>query len=621
MKTFAVVGLALAPAFAFAADPLVSPSADAELQPVVVTGTRTPVAETDTLAQTIVIDRAEIERSQAGDVADILRQYAGLEVARSGGPGQQASLFTRGSNSNYTLVLLDGVRVNNGSTGGAALPNINPEMIERIEVVEGPRSALYGSDAIGGVVNIITRKSGPAQIDANVGGGSFGTIQGGAAIRDAGTVDGHAFGFALGAQQQRSNGIPPFAGPLPGSDDNRAFRNRTLNGNAEIQLGGVHLQARAWDAEGNDRYQNETSDPVTFATNGFSPADQDFRNQIFALEASTHLSDNWLSDVTLSRSVDRLAQNQAPDFVRTIRPEADWHNVLTLGQYNRLSFGARAARERVDAVASFGAPIAEAKDTDYGYAQDEFNYGAQHVVAAVNYLHDGAFGERFNWNVEYGFDVLQGTRLIATAGSGFHSPTAEDRFGPGGNPGLQPEKALNYEVGVRQIITTHQNAELRLFRNDVQDLIKYVPPNYTAVNVEHSRNDGLQLDWNYSDTNWTAHVKGIWQDPRDRDTHTQLLRRARSIASAELNRHLGRFDVGGTFYTSSQRHDIDAINFGPTTTGGYGMLDLTAGVRLTRELRFDLRGENVLNHHYQTVSGYNQPGSAVYATLRYSLPL
>ncbi|HZR34271.1 MAG TPA: TonB-dependent receptor [Nevskia sp.] len=617
MKNLAVFGLALAPALSFAD----AASSDTPLQPVVVTATRTPVAETDTLAQTIVIDRAEIERAQATDVADILRYHAGLEVARSGGPGQQASLFTRGSNSAHTLVLIDGVRVNNGSTGGAAFPSIDPEMIERIEVVEGPRSALWGSDAIGGVVNLITRKGGPAQFDANVGGGSFGTVRGGAGIRDSGSLDGHAWGFALGAQQERSNGIPTFAGPLPGSDDNRSFRNRTLNGSGQVELGGVHLEARAWDAEGRDRYQNETFDS-NFNVNGFAPAGQDFQNQAVALEASTHLAGNWLSELTLSRGLDRVAQVEgSPDFVRTIRPEADWHNVLGLGSYNRLSFGLRAARERVDAVSSFGAPIAEAKDTDYGYVQEEFNGFRQHFVAAVNYLHDGAFGERFNWNAEYGYDLLEQTRLIAAAGTGFHAPTAEDRFGPGGNPQLQPEKSLNVELGVKQGLSAHQSVDLRLFRNAVKDLIEYVPPSFTAVNVDHSSNEGVQLDWDYNDANWTANFNGIWQDPRDTDAGAPLLRRARAIASAAVDRRFGRYDLGASFYTSTLRHDVDGITFGNTTTGGYGLLNLTAGMQITRELRFDLRGENVLNHHYQTVSAYNQPGSAVYATLRYSLPL
>lgn len=607
MKTCAVLGLALAPAFAFAADP--SSSSDTDLQGVVVTATRTPVAETNTLAQTIVIDRAQIERVQATDVAQILQQYAGLDIARSGGPGQPVSLFTRGGNSDYTVVLIDGVRTNDGAFGGSPLSYISPAIIERIEVVEGPLSTLYGSDAISGVINIITRKPGPAQLDAEVGGGSFNTVEGGLALRDQGTLDGHRWGVALATQQLHSSGIPTYTG----ADQDSAYRNRTINGSASIELAGVKLEARAWDTDGQSPFLEALSDCEFNPVAGFTACDEKFHNQILALHASSQLTQNWFSELTLSRNENRL-DSEGTGVLRTNRSEADWHNVLSLGDYNRLSFGAFARREHIDVPGS----IHDNEDGDYGYLQDEVNYGRNHAVVAVNYLHAGAFGERFNWNTQYGYDVLDGTRLIATIGTAFHTPTAEDRFSPyGGNPGLQPEKAQDYEVAVKQRIGSYQTADLRLFRTDVRDLISGFPP----VNVGHSRLEGVQADWNYNDENWTAGINGIAQNPRNLDTDSVLIRRARLSLGAQLNRHIGRYDLGAAFYTAGRTQDSNALTFAPTTNGGYGLLDLTAGVRLTRELRFDLRGANVLNHHYQTVSGYNQAGSAVYATLRYALPL
>ncbi|MBL6749647.1 MAG: TonB-dependent receptor [Nevskia sp.] len=615
MKILAVVALAAAPLLAFAADPS---SPEVQLGPVEVTATRTDVPLQRELPETLVVDRAQIERSQATDVADVLRDYAGLEVARTGGPGQPASLFVRGGNSNYTVVLIDGIRANNSSDGSAALNNIVPEMIERIEVVEGPRSTLYGPDAIGGVVNIVTRQPGPAQLDANVGGGSFGTVQGGAGLRGAGRLGDDAWGLSFGAQQQRATGIPAFAGAA----DDVAFRNRTLNGSAQLQVGGVRLEARAWDAEGNTQLQNAVFDPNTFAFTGrFTTTGEDFRHRIFAVQASTHLLPNWLSSLTLSQSEDRLAQNQSSDFVRTVRPEADWHNVVDLTQGNRLSFGLRASRDRVDAL-SFGSAFGEAKDSDYVYLQDEADAGRHHAVGAVSYLNDGGFGKRFNWNAEYGFDLFDATRLIVNAGSAFHAPTADDRFYPfAGNPNLRPEKALVYEAGVRQWLGAGHSLDLRLFRSDVRDLIEYVPPNFTAVNIGHTRSQGLQGGWNYSGGGWTARLGLVWQDPEDRDAHAPLLRRARLSASGAVQRRIGRFDLGAQFYTSGRRHDIGAIDFLPTTDGGYTTFGLSAGVRLLPGLRLDTRLENALNHRYQTAAGYNQPGSAVYATLRYSLPL
>lgn len=608
-----VTASVIVPAVGFAAAP---DQQVAALDPVTVTATRTPVLESDALAPTIVIDRAEIERSQATDVAGILNRYAGLEVTRLGGPGQPASLFIRGGNSNYTVVLIDGVRINDATSGLAPLADISPEMIQRIEVIEGPRAALYGADAIGGVVNIITRQPGPAQLDASLGGGSYNTVSGGAVLRDRGSVGGHAWGAVFDAQQQHSGGFPVYAG----SSDASAYRNRTLNGRGTLDLGGVKLQVRGWDASGNTQYQNLGFAPPSFSFSGFSPVAEDFHHQILALEARSQLTSNWYSSLTFSRSLDQLEQNQSDDFLRTIRPELDWHNVVTVDAHNRVSLGVRANRERVDAL-SFGSVIHEAKDNDYGYLQDELTYGRHHGVLAVNYLHDGAFGERFDWSAEYGYDLFPHTRLIATAGTAFHTPTANDRFGFGGNPDLKPEKARNYELAVRQQIGAHQQAELRLFRTDVRDLIQYVGALNQVRNVDSARSDGVQISWRYADADWDAHVNAIWQNPRDRSQHKRLLRRARLIGSAQVNRHLGRFEIGAGVYSSTQRADVGGISGAPTTDGGYAVFDLTAGVRLTPRLRLNARLENAFNHQYQTANGFNQPGSAVYATLRYSMPL
>lgn len=621
-----LAALAAIPVVAFSADPPATDQQVAALDPVTVTATRTPVPESDALAATVVIDRAEIERSQATDVAGILQQYAGLEISRSGGPGQPASLFVRGGNSNYTVLLIDGVRIDDATTGAPPLADISSEMIERIEVIEGPRAALYGADALGGVVNIITRQPGPAALDVSLGGGSYDTASAGAALRDQGMVGGHAWGAVFDVQQQHSGGFPTFQGASQSS----AYRNRTLNGRGTLALGPVSLEVRAWDTQGNTQYLNTDFPPPNFTFAGFSPAASDFHDQILALEARATPLENWQSSLTFSRSLYQLDQAQVDPgttqagFARVIRPELDWHNVLGLDAHNRLSFGARANRERVDAL-SYGAAYQQVKDSDYGYLQDEATYGRNHGVAAVNYLHDGQFGERFDWNAEYGYDLFAHTRLIASAGTAFRTPTASELYYPNfSNPDLKPEKARNYEVAVRQQITPQQSAQLRLFRTDVRDYVAFFPgPNFSSVpqNVQSVRLEGVQATWRYTDADWDARVDGIWQDPRNRSTDQRLLRRARLIGSAQVDRRFGRFNVGGSVYSSSQRSDVGAISGATVSDGGYALFSINAGVRLTSRLRLDARLDNAFNHHYQTAAGYNQPGSAVYATLRYDMPL
>lgn len=602
------------------------PAATSPLGDVTITATRTPVAVNDALARTIVIDRQEIEDSGATDVAGVLRQYAGLEVTRLGGPGQPASLFIRGGNSNYTVVLIDGIRVNDGTSGLAPLADISPEMIDHIEVVEGPRATLYGADAIGGVVNIITRKPGPAQLDLAVAGGRFDTASGAAALRGQGKVGGYGWGANVNVQQQHSAGMPTFAG----SDFNSPYRNRTLNGRAQIDFGRVQLEARGWDTHGFDAYQNLDFDPATFAFTGFSPASNTFHNQTLAVEARAKLLASWTSSLTMARSA-TIARQQQPDggfappgFIETKRPEFDWHNVVTLGPHHRMSFGTRVQNERVSSL-SFGTGIHESAAQQYGYVQDELAYGRHHGVVGLSYLHNGAFGYRLNWTVEYGFDLFETTRLIASTGSAFHTPTANDRFGFGGNPDLQPEKALNYEVAVRQLLSPRQNVEVRLFRTDVRDLILVrfdsTISDFVAANVNRAQMEGVQLTWRYASPDWDARVAGVYQNARNRTDHTRLLRRARYTGSASVDRRWRAINIGAGVQAAGDRADVGAIDGLPALDGGYALFDVHVGVRVNRNLKLQVSAENILNHRYETAHGFNQPRSSVFATARYELPL
>ncbi|HEX7381346.1 MAG TPA: TonB-dependent receptor, partial [Nevskiaceae bacterium] len=200
----------------------------------------------------------------------------------------------------------------------------------------------------------------------------------------------------------------------------------------------------------------------------------------------------------------------------------------------------------------------------------------------------------------------------ANAGSAFHTPTANDRFGFGGNPQLKPEKALDYELAVRQQLTPAQDVELR-FDQSVNA--------FNAFNVDRARMEGVQLRWSYGAQPWRAQASMIYQDPRDLTTGQRLLRRPRWAGSAHLDRRLGRFDLGGDIYAAGNRADVDGIT-GATgvVDGGYVLFGLHGGVRLDARTRLQLRLGNLLDHRYQTVNGYNQPGRTVYVTLRYTLP-
>ncbi|TXH04732.1 MAG: TonB-dependent receptor [Nevskiaceae bacterium] len=573
------------------------------LNPVVVTATRTPSTEAETLAAVTVITRDEIARAQAGDIADLLRFTAGIDIGRTGGPGQQTAVFIRGGNSNQTLVLVDGVRINTATGSGGAVQNIAPDMIERIEIVKGPRATLYGSDAIGGVVNIITRGHGNGG-DVSLQAGSFNARE----ISGDARYDANGNSLSLFAQNSTTDGIPSCdsAGP------DRAYNRSTVDLKGGTHAGPVELGARVWNTQGSAQYMD-------FCGAGNSPVAQDFRNHVIETEASLRPTGHWLSTLSLSHMIDDIRQLNpnflgAYDFARTQRPQADWHNVLALGEANRLSFGATAARETVEAL-SFGTPIHDGENLYTVFAQDELNRGRHHALGAVSYGHYGSFGSHVSWNAEYGYDLFAATRLIASGGSGFRAPNASDRFGFGGNPRLKPEEARNLELGLKQRLGAHQALDLRLFRSDVTDLINVVCDanfNCLSVNVNRYRNQGAELSYQLEVADWSARLSAVAQNPVDRTTDTVLARRARRSVSGQLARHFGPGYLALDVLGSGPRNDVGGRD------GGYALLALSGGVQLDEHFSLNARLDNLLDKRYETAKGYRQPGANGNLSLRFA---
>ncbi len=579
-----------------------APGALAEvMEPVVVTATRTSVPLQDALGSVDVIPGEDLARLPAADIADALRMHTGVEIARTGGPGQQTSLFLRGTESNHVLVLVDGVRINPGTIGSAAVQNLAPGMIERIEVVKGPRSTLYGSDAIGGVINVITRQGAGAGLSAEVGGGAWDT-------RSAGLSagwNGRRSDASFGAYWLDSAGFPTRVGDTV----DRGYRNLSVNGSVRARLGEWELGARAWHASGTSEYSD------FFVT----PVDQDFVNSAFAAEAAVRPMADWRSAVTLGHATDEITQNQSPDYLRTRRWQLDWQNDIAVGEHHRLTAGVMLQSEEADSL-SYGLGFDTGTDSRLFYLQDQADFGRHRLLLAGGFVDHETFGGRATWNAEYGIAIGEGTTAWAAAGTAFRAPDATDRYGFGGNPDLDPETSRSFELGVRHRIGERHRLSLVAFRNDISDLIQYVVTDYETFegenrNVERARITGVEASWQYTNGPWIARVGATLQDPLDLTNDALLLRRAKQNVTFALARQFGPHLLSLDLLAAGEREDFGFPE--PVRLDAYLLANLSARLALSSRWTLTARLENMFDEQYELARGYNTMDRSLFVSLRH----
>ena len=606
-------------------------SVDDSLNEVVVTATRTAQRVSQALEPVILIDRAALENSLATDVGDVLRFHAGLDIGRSGGPGQPLSLFIRGANSNQSIVMIDGVRINAGTSGLAPLPNIAPELIERIEIVEGPRSAIYGTDAIGGVVNMITRTGGPSGADAMLEFGRYGTgefaVDGNVTERDT-----H---LRVAITGQQSAGFPPFAADTVDS----GYKNLSGIATAATKIADVELGALYWQSTGTSDYANGNcnSYPCT-AYASFTPLSERFLNSALAVHASGELTNIWHARLTLSRIIDDLRQLQADsyntppggDFDHTLRDTVDLQNDLTIPgtSANQLvTFGGILTREHTNSLV-FGTGYEIGTRTETYYVQDQIDAGSNRLLLAGGYYHHPAFGNHVTWNAEYGYALTQATVLIASAGTAFRAPSATDRFGYGGNANLLPESSRNFELGIKSRLTESQQVTLSVFQNTINDLIDFVteknnPNGGENQNIDRARIRGLQVSWDWRWDPWSVRAEASLQDPRNlrlsaAAPDSQLLRRSKHSITVSSSRRIGRGEVGVDLLQSGPREDRNGISAASgVSDAGYLLASIFGKLSITPAWSVSARLDNALDRHYQLANDYNTAARAVTVSTRY----
>ncbi len=596
------------------------------LNEIIVTATRVAEPLDQALEPILVINRAELANSLDIDVGDVLRYHAGLDIGRSGGAGQPLSLFIRGTDSDQSIVMIDGVRINAGTQALAPLMNISPELFDRIDIVKGPRSAIYGTDAIGGVINLLTRADGVNGADAMLDYGRYGT--GEFAVDGNYSAGGSSLQAALTGQQ--TSGFPTYAADTLDS----GYKN--LSGTAAVttHVGGMELGARYYQATGTTHYANAVYNAGFTAFQSFTPLTENFSNSLYAIHASGDLTDFWHTRVTLSRVVDDLRQEQDDpyaigsmgDFDYTSRNTIDLQSDVKISgpRLNQtLTFGAILYEERTNSLI-YGTGYSIDTHAQTYYVQDQIEAGKSRLLIATGVAHYPGFGDHATWNAEYGYELTAGTLLTMSAGTAFRAPSATDRFGYGGTPNLLPESSHNLEIGIKSRIGAYQQVTFAAFQDTIDDLIVFVPNPANLIygganqNVDRARIRGLEASWAWSADPWTVLAEASLQDPLNLADNSQLLRRTKRSFTLDGSRKIGRAELGGDLLLSGPRSDIDVVSAAPVQDGGYLLAAVYGKLNLTPAWSATARLDNAFNRNYQLANGYNTAGRAASVSTRYS---
>ena len=618
---FACLPLALASAFGGLAHAQQAPT----LGETVVTANRTPQALSDLVGDVSIIDRQTIERSGATGVADVLARLPGIEISRNGGIGNTTNLYIRGAETRFTAVYLDGVRIDSQSTGGAGWEGIPLSQIDRIEVLRGPAAAVYGSDAIGGVIQLFTRRGeeGVAPY-AGIGFGSNGLrkIEGGVSGK-SGLFD---YSFGVAHEESKGYNVQPankrnvvkdgYASP-----DRDGYTSTSGNVKLGFQISpDQRIDATLLTSEIKAGYDAavsyRTRPPILFrddeSTNTLRTA---------GLTWSAKWNDVYSTRVQVTDS--QSVYKTQPSFYRT---ETNLRGYLF---QNEFRFGPHLVtatlERREDALEN--APTTTSKLLSRDRSQDAISLGYGFVQGPhslqlhVRHDKDSEFGGKTTGSAAYGYAITPSLRFTASAGTAFRVPTLYQRFSEFGLATLKPESSRNAELGL-QFTEGATQAGIVVYSSRVRNLIGF---DGTAKGCASSfgcysstaraRYQGVTLSGSQRLGDVTLRSSFDFQDPRDLATHNLLARRAQRHATLGADWRIAGWTLGAEVQTSSRRYD-DAAN--SVKLGGYTVLNLSASTQITRDLNLVARVDNVGNKDYQYARLYANAGRTAYVGLKWT---
>ena len=556
-----------------------------------VTAARVAQTVDASLADVTVITRADIDKSGAADLYDLLRGQAGVDIVRSGGAGAQTSLFLRGTNSNHVLVLIDGVRAASTETGGVDWSQFPLDGIERIEIVRGPRAAYWGSDAIGGVIQIFTRKLRGPNVALQYG--SYADASGSAGIGQWNERG----GFSVQAGLRHVTGYPnttPDNFSYSPLDD--GYRSRNFSAQGAWHFGAQTLSGTLTRNDADTEFAGGTSHTI---------------DQTFGVNLDGAITDGWSDHLGVGDNRRDLLTPAYDSLFKSRRQTLTWQNTFALDDHQQLVAGIDYAHEHgVSLDTTVTAPVYDATRHNAGlFAGWHGARGGFDWELAARHDHNSQFGGATTGSLAAGFRFDPQWRITASFGQGFRAPDLDELYSPGyfgyyaGNPDLKPERSRSGELGVQWTPTAAWEVKLAAYHSDIDELINFSGPLNAAMNIDRAKIDGAEFTTSWRADGWHFNGNATVQNPRDADSGTQLLRRPKRKADLHLDRDFSdRISAGIELYAQGTSQDFG----GPL--GGFALWNATLGVKLAPGWALHLRAENLADRGYTVVRGFAPPG-------------
>jgi len=605
------------PSLLLAEDSLITADEEIEVGYIVVTATRNEQEVEDVTSSVTVITGREIERKQPVSAVDVLRGIEGIHVVQSGGLGKSAGVIIRGGEAGHTLVMIDGMQVNSPTLGMFNFGDLMSDNIERIEIIRGPQSTLYGSDALTGVINIITKKgSGPAKLVVSVEGGSYETYKESAAL--SGGRENAS--YSLSVSRVDSKGFST-ASEKNGNREKDGYGNTTLSGRTVINV------TKKLNFDLALRYTDADTD-----LDSFGGDDPNYKQELISRLGSiklNHQALNWYSYYIKYSATDDTLKYRDPDTawnnseIKTRVEEIDWQNDFYTGDINVLTLGYEYEKEEgQNNVAGFDNAIYN----NALYLQEQlFIFNDRLTITAGARKDDHSmFDDQVTYRAGISFKVpLIETRLMANWGEGFKAPTLNDLFyqdpyGSRGNPDLKPEESTGYDIGFEQWLGEKTvRISTSYFFNDFENLIdwvEYAPWAYEPRNISSAETKGWEFGFDVKPhKSLLLSASCTILDTEDKATGNKLARRPENKGSFSINWTPGIADFNLSVEKVGKRWD-DSDN--TEKLKSYTKVDLATSFDVSKNLTIFGRGENLLNEDYEESSGYGTAGLSYYGGIK-----